>query len=199
MPLRPEPHYTILEYASLFQQGDETGLAFFYHEFHPALTIFANRWVENRSIAEEIASDAFIKTWKLHWKLENYNSIRAYLYKIVLRDSLRAVKREQKRREIHKKSQPPFMTNDTPFHHVVRSEVYRLIHSALKELSPGSRRVLAMHYLEGKTTGQIAKELDLSPSTIKTQKTKGLEALRKKILRPMLLILVLFLKIFFPL
>lgn len=186
------------EYAAAFQQGDEQALAFIYREFHPALALYANRWVENRSIAEEIASDALVKTWKMHWKLDSYGAIRAYLYKIVQRDSLDYIRKEKKRTAMHQQSQPPQTVSDTPFDHLVRSEVYRIIHIALKDLSPANRKVLIMHYLEGKTTGQIARELKLHPSTIKTQKTKGLETLRKKLLRPMLILFYLIVKIFFP-
>ena len=40
-----------------------------------------------------------------------------------------------------------------------------------------------MYFLEGKNTNEIAQELNLHPSTVKTQKTRGLEALRKLLLR----------------
>jgi len=185
-------------YALAFQQGDEKALAFFYSQFHPALALYAYRLLENRSIAEEIASEAFVKIWKMHWKLNNYHAIQGYLYKTVRRDSMRTLKQERKRTEILKEAQLPVATNDTPFENLVRSEVYRIIHSALKDISPGNRKVLTMHYLDGKTTGEIARELHLSPSTIKTQKTKGLEALRKTLLRPMFMLIYLLLKIFLP-
>ena len=186
------------DHAHAFQQGDEEALAFFYHEFHPALALYAHRWVEDRSIAEEIASEALVKTWKMHWKLNSYGAIWAYLYKIVHRDSLAYIRKEKKRTAMHQQSQPPQTVSDTPFDHTVRSEVYRIIHTALKDLSPANRKVIIMHYLEGKTTGQIARELKLHRSTVNTQKTKGLEALRKSLLRPMLILFYLIVKIFFP-
>jgi RNA polymerase sigma-70 factor (ECF subfamily) len=182
--------------AFAFQQGEETALAFFYREFQPALALYAFRWV-SRPIAEEIASDALVKTWKMHGKLDSYPSIRAYLYKTVRRDCLHASKREQKRDETHQKSRPPEITSDTPFDHTVRSEVYRLIHTALRDLSPGNQKVLRMHYLEGKSTGEIAKELHLSPNTINTQKVRGLEALRKRLLKPVVILLCVILQNFF--
>lgn len=183
--------------AVFFQQGNEDALAFFFSEFYPALAKYASQWVENRSIAEEVASEAFIQTWKMHHKLGNYHVIRAYLYKTVQRASQRALHQEKRRKEIARQSQPELTTNDTPYHCVVRSEVYRLIHSSLKDLSPATRKVLIMHYLEGKTTGEIATELHLSPSTIKTQKTKGLETLRKKLLRSIPILFSLLLITFF--
>lgn len=184
------------EQARAFQQGDEAALAFFYGEFLPALTLFAFRWVKSRQIAQEIASEAFIKTWRMHPKLDSYTGIRAYLYKTVQRDCQHAQKRERRREEVHQLSMPDTACPDTPFQHLVRSETYRLVHAAIKTLSPGNRRVISMHFLEGKSTGQIARELKLHPHTVQTQKARGLKALRKIIQHPLLLSVYLFVKIF---
>ena len=197
--MKPEPNHTNHEYAILFQQGDEQALSFFYQEFHAALSLYAFRWVENRAIAEEIASDAFIKTWKMHWKLDNYYAIRAYLYKTVLRDSQRARRQEQKKAALSRDTLLCSDVNaDTPIDQLLRAETYRIIHKALEELSPGARRVLTMHFIEGETTSELATELKLSTSTIKTQKAKGLESLRKKLLRHSMILFSLLANGFFP-
>jgi RNA polymerase sigma factor (sigma-70 family) len=166
--------------ALAFQQGKETALAYVYREFQPALALFAFQWVKSRPIAEEIASDAIVKIWRMHAKLDNYPSIRAYLYKTVRRDCVHALKKEQKRRETHQKAAIPEHTNDTPFDATVRNEVYRLIHTALRDLSPGNKKVLIMHYLDGKSAVEIARELQLSPNTIHTQKTRDFKPYAKK-------------------
>ena len=184
------------EYALAFQQGDEKALAFFYSEFYPALALYANKYLQNRSIAEEIASEAFIQVWKMHNKLHSYQTIQACLYIIVRRSCQRSLKQEYRRTKTHKEAHLPDAIKETAFDNLVRAEAYRLIHSSLKNLAPGSRKVLTMHYLDGKTTGEIAKELQLSPSTIQTQKINGLKALRKIILRPLSLLSFLSLKIF---
>lgn len=183
--------------AFAFQQGEESALAFFYREFLPALSLYAFQYVKSRPVAEEIASDALVKIWKMHRKLNSYPAIRAYLYKTVRRDCLHTLKKEQRRNTIHQNSRPAAITNDTPFDHTVRCEVYRLIHTALKDLSPGNQKVLRMHYLEGKSTGEIARELHLSPNTVNTQKARGLEALRKRFLKPVVFLFYLLLQNFF--
>lgn len=166
-----------------FQNGDEKALAVIYEDFHPVLSLYANRFLDNRSIAEEIASNALAKTWQMHWKLDSYGAIRAYLYKVVQRDSLAFLRKEKKRTNMHKAAQLPDITTETPFEQLVRTELYHLLHNALKELSPGNQKVISMYFLEGKNTNEIAQELNLHPSTVKTQKTRGLEALRKLLLR----------------
>jgi len=131
----------------------------------------------------------------MHYKLDSYAGIKAYLYKIVHRDSIEAISNEQKRIKTYKNLQSQ-TTADSPFDSLVRSEVYRLIHAALKNLPPASRKVMIMHYLDGKTTGQISRELHLHPSTIKTQKLQGLKALKKVFIKPMLWLFYFCVKIF---
>lgn len=186
-----------IEVVLSFQEGNEKALSFFYHEFYPALAHYSFQLTQSRPVAEEIASEAFVKTWRMHYKLNSYAGIKAYLYKIVYRESIEAISKEQKRAKSYRQM-PPEINTDSPFDNMVRSEVYRLIHAALRDLSPANRRVMIMHYLEGKTTGQISRELNLHPSTVKTQKTRGLQALRKIISRPMLWVFYFIVKIFLP-
>jgi len=195
--LQAESNNTAKEYSYLFQEGNEKALSFFYNEFYPALTHYSFQLTLSRSIAEEIASEAFVKTWRMHYKLNSYAGIKAYLYKIVHRDSVEAISKEQRRTKSYRQL-PQAINTDSPFDNMVRSEVYRLIHTALKDLSPANRQVVIMHYFEGKTTGQISRELNLHPSTIKTQKKRGLQALRKIISRPMLWVFYFLIKIFLP-
>ncbi len=150
-----------------FQQGDEKGLAYFYKAFYPALSLYAFKYVNDLSIAEEIVSEAFVKMWKMHWKLDSFGAIRAYLYKVVYRDSITNIKQQQKMGKSYRGLQLLTTDNYTPFDNLVRSETYRIIHNSLKDLPPGQRRVVMMHYLEGKTTGQIAQELGIFKADIK--------------------------------
>ncbi|MGF2414087.1 RNA polymerase sigma factor [Ferruginibacter sp.] len=181
-------------YALLFQVGNEKALSFFYHEFYPALAHYSFQLTQSRPVAEEIASEAFVKAWRMHYKLNSYAGIKGYLYKIVHRDSIEAISSEHKRAKSYRQL-PPEIDTETPFDNMVRSEVYRLIHAALKDLPPASRKVMIMHYLEGKNTGQISRELNLHPSTVKTQKKQGLNALKKVFIRPMLWLFYICIKI----
>jgi RNA polymerase sigma factor (sigma-70 family) len=186
------------QWALAFQEGDEAALAFFYGQFHPALTIFACRWVKDTQTAQEIASEAFVKTWKMNRKLNSYAGIRAYLYKVVQRAAFRVQLRQQQQPELLNICYTDPENPDNPFEHLVRAETYRMVHNALKSLSPGNHRVISMHFLEGKTTGEIARELNLHPHTVQTQKARGLKALRKIMQEPLFIPVYLIVKFFFP-
>lgn len=168
--------------AEAFQRGEVVGLNYIYEQFLPALTVFAEKIVYDKSIAEDIASEALVKTWKMCHKLDSFGAIRAYLYKVVFRDSVTAKKKQQQRSEIEKTGGLfAEVFTSPPSDRIIQAEVYRILHNALKELPPGNRRVLEKYYLEEMTSAEIANELGLHVSTVKTQKQRGLKALKEKL------------------
>jgi RNA polymerase sigma-70 factor (family 1) len=178
------------EQALAFSQGDTTALAHFFEQLHPALSLYANRFVQDRALAEEIASTAFVKTWKSHHKLDTYPAIRAYLYRAVHNGCVDEIKAQGRRTEAYNIYTSNTEDPHTALDDLVRIEVYAQLHQAMKGLSPGNRKVIYMHFIEGKTTAEIAKELQVSDSTVKTLKYRGLKALRKKMEGGMILLLI---------
>jgi RNA polymerase sigma-70 factor (ECF subfamily) len=183
--------------ATLFQQGEETALTYFFNEFYPALVFFAFRLLKDQQAAQDVVSNAFVKTWKMHTKLDSYAGIRAYLYKTVQRDCHHALNQEKRREKIHTMSASGY-SQATPYEELVRAETHRLLQQAIATLSPGNQRVISMHFLDGMTNAEIARELNLHPHTVQTQKIRGIKALRKIIKHPISLILFVFVNIFLP-
>jgi RNA polymerase sigma factor (sigma-70 family) len=168
--------------AEAFHRGDETGLNYIHDQFFPALSLFAFKIVENDHVAQDIASEALVKTWKMHYKLDSFGAIRAYLYKIVHRDSIAAIKKKRRRAEVEESGGLlTSIISIAPSDRIIQSEVYRIVHNAIKELPPGSRRVLEKYYFEDMTAVEIANDLGVHVSTIKTQKQRGLKALKEKL------------------
>src|SRR5687768_10830748 len=75
------------ELIQAFQQGYVKALEVYFNEFYPALCYYANSYTHDMEIAKEIASEAFVKTWKYREQFTNAGSIRAYLYKVVRGDA----------------------------------------------------------------------------------------------------------------
>lgn len=182
--------------ASSFKAGDEKALAFFYGDLLSVLAVSAFRYTKCSWVAEEIASEALIATWRMRSKLDSFGAIKAYAYTCVRNACSRAAAIRKKRLHAEHQAGEIDINTDTPYQYTVRAEVYRLVHTSLKELPEGSRNVLIMHFLEGKSTGQIARELNRATSTIKMQKANGLAALRKKMQYPVCILFSIFLETF---
>lgn len=183
-----------------FQQGKEVAFDFFFREFFPSLCFFANRILDNLSEAEEIASFAFIKIWEKHPQFNHAQSIRSYLYKIVKNDCLKFIAKRAKRLEMQNEILylNHSYTDKDQEADLITTELLRNIYNEFKHLPPACYKVFKMLYIEGKTVKAIAKELNVSESTIKTQKARGLETLRKKYIPFQLFFIILTLKYVVP-
>lgn len=175
------------EYAQLFRSGNERGMEFVYRSLLPPLTLFSFKIVGDRMVAEELSSEALLLTWNHRRKLADYAAIRGYVYRIVWRNSVKAKKRMRattRLEEINGQASSTF----TPLDALITLETYRSLHEAIAALPNGNRRVIEMYFMDQKSTGEIARELKLHPSTIKTQKKMALASLKKSIVRFLLML-----------
>ncbi|HUZ57817.1 MAG TPA: RNA polymerase sigma-70 factor [Hanamia sp.] len=176
-----------------FQQGQEMGFDFIFHKFFPSLCFFANHILDNKCEAEDIASSAFIKIWKRHSQFNDAKNIRSYLYQIVRNDCFSFLQQKNRSAKVQKEIEYLTMVNfeDNYESNIIRAEFYAELYLTINSLPKECRKIFTLLYVHGKTVKEISKELNLSPSTIKTQKSRGLIILRKKIV-PLSIVLFLF-------
>lgn len=62
------------------KEGHENALCFFMDHFGHALRYFAFSYLCSKTDAEEIVSDIFVKLWNNRQKVDNYESLKAFLY-----------------------------------------------------------------------------------------------------------------------
>jgi len=194
--LRHAASYHPDEYAIAFQNGDERALSYFFNEFYSALCIYAAYYTHNDASAQEIVADAFVKTWQQRNQLSSAGSIRAYLFTVVRHDAIKWYQKEHRvtRLWLNGQEENTEAVEDNAFDMIVRSEVARYLHHALNILPPKCRKIFQLLYIEGKSIPEIAKQLKIAQSTVRAQKLHGLDALRRKILFPYLLIICLLIK-----
>lgn len=173
-----------------FQQGREEGFDFFFRALYPSLCFFANGILNDRCEAEDIASFSFIKIWKKHSQFNHPGSIRSYLYQIVRNDCLTHLKLKTREGKMEEEIRHLTIFDTTPDieKDIISAEFLRELYKGFSHLPSQCERVFKMLYVEGKTVKDIAKELQLSESTIKTQKARGVLTLRKRFI-PLSLVL----------
>lgn len=176
-------------------KGDFTKFEKLYKELAPVLICYARKYVDNIT-AEDIVQDTFLKIWQKHTFLFQSSELKAYLYRSVqhgcldyLRhlevkgDYLESTITQLKMEEIH------FFDSDDIYAEESRLEkIYR----ELETLSPKSKEIFLMYYVEERKADEIAQMLGISKRTVETQIYRALKKLRNA-----LLILFLFFSIFF--
>jgi RNA polymerase sigma-70 factor (ECF subfamily) len=180
----PAKHvYDFRDYTILFQQGEEKGFAWFFRSLYPALSFYAFKITGDREASEEIASSAFIKIWESHEQFSDPLSIRKYLYCIVRNDALKHLRKEKQSVAFNREVIYLYANEHEKdcFNNLVTTEITLELHQAIDALPAECKKVFRLMYIEGKSIQETAEALHLSASTVKTQKKRGLDALRKKI------------------
>lgn len=125
--------------------------------------------LRRRELAEDVLQDVFLKIHrKLEW-LEQPEYFRTWAWRIAGREAVRRAQREKRfagEDGLEKLTAPP-RTPDLD------------IDKLLAAVSPASRAVLALHYLEGLPLDEAARVLGLKTGTAKSRLAYGLAVLRK--------------------
>lgn len=165
-----------------FVRGEEKGFAYFFHLYYKALHFFANKYVSDDALAEDIVEDSFVKFFERRASIQAAKGVKNFLYTTVRNACIDKI-RQQKNRAGHNKKFS-YLQNESETalaDGLTRIEILSLVLKAIEELPPASRNVFKLYYLKGKGCDEIATELGRSIETVRNQKHYCLKVLRKKI------------------
>ena len=117
---------------------------------------------------------------KIRW-LENPKLFRAWAYRIASREAFKRIKKEKRWAEQVKDETFLETISDEPANEIYAPELIKAIPKLIEQLSPASRAVLILHYLDEMSLSGVAEILDISPGTAKSRLAYGLEKLRQEI------------------
>ena len=146
-------------------------------EHGAATVLLARQWVSNRSDAEDVVQEAFVRFWRARHRA---NDPTAFLYVCVKRaaaDFRRANARRIRREEAARR------TEEQPLFEYPAEECERqtAISIALGELPQEQRVVLVMKIWGGLSFPQIAEALEASPNTVASRYRYALTKLQQKL------------------
>ena len=176
---RTETQEDLDAYFLLLQQGEEEGFSYFFRLYYDGLTVFALSLTRNIEQAQDLAEDAFAQLWQQRDKLVKAGALKAYLYVTVRNgyiDSLR--KRKLHLSYISHKIRQLSFAEPHGMENLLRAEFYTHLHRLQHNLTQNQQRVLELYYQEGKNLTEIARELGLAISTVKSYKKLALDYIR---------------------
>lgn len=148
-----------------------------FHDYYPELIKFAEGFVFDSEICEDIVQNIFIYIWEQAEYLNITTSFKSYLYKAVRNRCLNHL-RNLKIMDKHHLLYIEASLNDSK----VDLEDVELIHkieSAIEALPPKMGEIFRLKYLEEKTVREISSQLEISENTIKTQLLRAKGKLRE--------------------
>lgn len=150
-------------------------------QYHAALCFFAEKLVQDKTEAEDIVEEVFIKLWQKEPDFSQYKNIKAVLYITVKNACLDLIKK--RRRDNQKLNGLTYTlqqeTEGFVLLEMVRAEVLRSLYAALENLPIERRNVMQLIYVEGWDSNKVAEHLDISIHTVKKHRLRGIKDLKK--------------------
>ncbi|MGB3343648.1 MAG: RNA polymerase sigma-70 factor [Aequorivita sp.] len=150
-----------------------------FETLYPPLCLFANKYLNDMDTSKDIVQEVFIKIWEKQPVFTNTNTTKAYFYTTVKNHCLNYLKSK------HYKTIANAATLDIElpqsedyfFAELVSAEIYAQLYKAIDTLPKKAAKVITLS-LNKYTTNEIAEELNITPSTVRTQKSLAYQKLK---------------------
>lgn len=161
-----------------FRKGDQQIFQQLYYKYFDALFLFGSKYVCNSAIVEDIVQDSFMKSWTQRKSFFHESPFKAFLYTSVKNACLNHLAHEKVKMKFEEKA---IVESKSFFHNnIIEEEVYKHIRDSINKL-PESARKIYMLSLQGVKNNEIAEDLNISVNTVKTQKQRAGNFLKRKL------------------
>lgn len=167
------------------QEDDLKALDFLFLSYYSSLCAYAKDLLKISEIAEEVVQDVFLKFWEKRSELSVHTSLKAYLYRMVHNHCLNYIRNNTK--TIKTSSFEDIKTrfdlleiesSDSIFDHLLSDQIENDLDKAVEALPEQCKKIFYLCRYQGHSYPEIAGQLNISVSTVKTQMLRAIEKLK---------------------
>lgn len=159
------------------QAGDRAALERLLSHAHALLHPFTRVMLRDEDAADDVLQDVLVLLYRKLGTLRDPRAFSAWARRIASRQIFRDLRRHRKYEAAHEELSPDLP--GTAGEPVLDPGWVERLPALLERVSPASRAVLALHYLDDLTLDEVATVLDIPPGTAKSRLAYGLSTMRK--------------------
>jgi len=161
--------------------GDENVLKLLFAKFHVGLLYFSTQYLTNALTAEDIVAESFLKVWQRKKDFHSLPAIKSFLYVTVKNACLNHLKQINRYNACHEEIKYLAEKTEELFsdQRIIKAELLTRIWENVEQLPPIRQKIFKMLFVEGLNTFEVARILRISVDTVRVQKARALNALRK--------------------
>lgn len=176
--------------------GNEDAFKTVYLHYYERLCIYILNFTPDRSIAEDVAQDTFLKLWNKRQTLRLDGSLNGYLYRLAYNKFIDICRKNKNLSNdldaVRLESLSELLEEDEG----VFDQKLKQVTLAIESLPPRCKEIFLLSKQSGLRYKDIAEQLGISAKTVEKQIAKALKTIRSKIDATLFTLFLLFRKAF---
>ena len=164
------------------KNNDHRVFEYVFDTFFPQVHFFATRLIDESEEARDIVIRVFQTFWNLKQNFESINNVKAFLYITTRNNCLNYLDYRHRQEQGRKEYESRLLRvkdEKTTERKVIEAELLSIIYRKVEELPERCREIFKLTYFEGLKAGEIAQRLNISTSTVTTQRSIAIKHLRE--------------------
>lgn len=148
--------------------GDEGAFRILYDTYRDKLFFYVLRITESRQIAEDVLQEVFVKIWTDRKNMQHIRCFSPWLFRVAKNKTINGLRRLSLETLIlaeiaaNTDKQANNTTETIDF-----LDTRKALHHAMQQLPPQQKLVYRLRWEQGLKSGEIARQLNISPLTVK--------------------------------
>jgi RNA polymerase sigma-70 factor (family 1) len=163
------------------RNGDLEAFDLVYKKYGDRLFGFALSYLKSKEETEELVQDVFLKIWENRKNLKKESSLKSYLFTIAYHNMCRLFRNRKIHEKYREKIDVTRVRSINPEEQYEYQTALEQVDQLIDKLPENQRAIFRKSRMEGKSTKEIAVEMNLSPGTVDNQISLALKYLRKQI------------------
>jgi RNA polymerase sigma-70 factor (ECF subfamily) len=149
------------------QHGNTDAFGQLVTQYQQAVYNIAYRLIGNRQEAEDVAQEAFIKTYQALDRFDAQRPFTPWLYRIATNTALNRIKRRRPEIELDEEVAPASATPN-PEAQAITAETAEWLRAAIADLPPNYRAAIELRHFQGLSYREMSEALDVPLSDVKS-------------------------------
>ena len=166
------------------QQGDRVAFEELVRRHADRLHAVVRRLVDGPHEADEVTQEAFLRAWRSIDRFKGESQFFTWLYRIGVNEALRLTGRRAGRPptvSLEDQLDQPVDTRPQPDAVARQRELREVLEAAIRRLEPEYRAPLVLRDIEGLSTEEASKVMDLSEAALKSRLHRARMLVRKAV------------------
>lgn len=160
-----------------FKPGNHAQFTIIFWLFYKPLCFFSNRLLKDWDNAEDIVVEVFVKLGHNKGDFKGTGAIKAWLYKCTYNHCLKHIDATKRLARY----QIELVDNQNCLTQMIAKENMELIHRYVDTLPRQCKSIVKLSFFLGLDNTEIASIFNISQSTVKNQKARGIYLIRKRL------------------